>query len=285
MNRIQSILNDDGHVVLPGVYDALSAKLAERAGFRALFVSGYAVSATYLGEPDVGLLTQTEMLARLRTICRSVSVPVIADADTGYGNALNVIRTVNELIDAGAAGCFLEDQVWPKRCGHMQGKKVVPRAEFIEKLRAAVDARGTRDFAVCARTDAIAAVGLDEALARMHAARDVGVDLLFVEAPRDEADMQRVVAELPGPLVANMVEGGKTPLRSVDQLRAQGFQVLLYPVSGLYAAAHALSQVYGALRRDGITTAEAERMVSFDEFGELIGLEAKYALASKYEAP
>src|SRR6476660_4313954 len=170
--RVGEILRERGSIVFPGVYDTLSAKIVERVGFPMSFVSGYSVAATSIGEPDLGLLTPTEIVERARRICGSVSIPIIVDADTGYGNPLNVIRTVNELISAGAAGCFLEDQVWPKKCGHMRGKRVVDRGEYIEKIRAAVEARGGRDFFIVARTDALAAVSLDEAIARVTEARE-----------------------------------------------------------------------------------------------------------------
>src|SRR3954463_16515297 len=185
--RVHAILDEHKAIVFPGVYDTLSAKLAARAGFPMAFISGYSVAATAIGEPDLGLLTQTELVAQARRVCRSVDIPIIVDADTGYGNPLNVIRTVRELIEAGAAGCFLEDQVWPKKCGHMRGKKVIERAEYIDKVRAAVEARGERDFFIVARTDAIAATGnergIDEAIARVVEARDAGADASFVEAP------------------------------------------------------------------------------------------------------
>src|SRR3954468_3395147 len=183
-SRVQAILDEHKSIVFPGVYDTLSARLAARAGFPMAFISGYSVAATSIGEPDLGLLTQTELVAQARRICACVDIPIIVDADTGYGNPLNVIRTVRELIDAGAAGCFLEDQVWPKKCGHMRGKKVIERAEYIDKVRAAVEARGERDFFIVARTDAIAATGnergIDEAIARVVEAREAGADASFV---------------------------------------------------------------------------------------------------------
>ena len=214
--RVQAVLERSGSLVFPGVYDALSAKLAERAGFELAFVSGYAVSATSLGEPDVGLLTQTEVIERARVICRSVSIPIIVDADTGYGNPLNVVRTVRELIAAGAAGCFLEDQRWPKRCGHMRHKTVVARDEYLAKIRAAVDAKEGADFFLVARTDAIADGGLEEALARAEAARAAGADATFVEAPRSLDELAAIGRRAPKPTVANMIEQGRTPLRPRD---------------------------------------------------------------------
>ena len=181
-SRVQRLLDELGTIVFPGVYDSLSAKIVENNGFPLSFISGYSVSASSIGEPDMGLLTQTEMLERARQVCRCVSIPIIVDADTGYGNPLNVMRTVETLIEAGAAGCFLEDQLWPKKCGHMRGKKVIEREEYIQKIGAASEARAGRDFFIVSRTDALAAVSLEEALARMEEAREAGADASFVEA-------------------------------------------------------------------------------------------------------
>ena len=205
-------MNEFGALAFPGVFDTLSARIAERVGFPMAFVSGYSVAATAIGEPDMGLLTQTEMIDRARRICTSVNIPIIVDADTGYGNPLNVHRTVLELIAAGAAGCFLEDQVWPKKCGHMRGKKVIERDDYVQKIRAAVDARGGRDFFIVARTDAVAAAGLDEAIRRVEAAREAGADASFVEAPTSLQDLAAIGKRSPAPNVANMIEGGKTPV-------------------------------------------------------------------------
>ena len=221
-SRVQQIIDEQGSLVFPGVYDPLSAKIAEQAGFPMAFVSGYAVSATLLGEPDLGLLTQTEVIERARRICKAVTIPIIVDADTGYGSALNVMRTVNELIDAGAAGCFLEDQEWPKRCGHMPDKRVIGREEYLQKIGAAVDTRGDRDFFIVARTDALAPAGLDEALARVDAARAAGADATFVEAPRTLAELEAIGRRAPAPTVANMIEHGRTPVLDQTRLAALG---------------------------------------------------------------
>ena len=276
--RVHAVLEAGGAAVFPGVYDTLSAKLAERAGFTLAFVSGYAVSATCIGEPDLGLLTQTEVVERARCICRSVDIPVLVDADTGYGNALNVARTVNELIAAGTAGCFLEDQVWPKRCGHLRGKRVVARAEYLTRIRAAVDARGGRDFFIVARTDAIADGGLEEAVARAEAARAAGADATFVEAPRSADELAAVGRRAPKPTVANMVERGRTPLRSREELAGLGFQLILYPLTGLLAAASALETAYGRLRTAGGTAGYEDGLFAFDRFNDLLGADEKARL-------
>jgi 2,3-dimethylmalate lyase len=280
--RIQQILDDAGSIALPGIYDTLSAKLAERAGFPLGFVSGYSVAATFIGEPDLGLLTQTEMLERARQICGSVRIPILVDADTGYGNPLNVHRTVQQLIAAGAAGCFLEDQVWPKRCGHMRGKKLVERDEYLHKIRAAVDARAGRDFFLVARTDALAVVGMDEAVARVQAAREAGADASFIEAPDSLEHLQAIGRRSPAPNVANMIDGGKTPVLPTEQLAELGFQLILYPLAGLFAAARALERVYTKLRADGTTLGAEVPTLGFSEFNTLIGVEEKYRLAERF---
>ena len=280
--RVHHVLGSAGGIVFPGIYDTLSAIMAEHVGFQLAFISGYAVSATLIGEPDLGLLTQTEIIDRARRICRSVDIPIIVDADTGYGNPLNVVRTVNELIDAGAAGCFLEDQVWPKKCGHMRGKKVIERDEYVQKIRAAVDAKRDRDFFIVARTDAIAAVGLDEAVTRAKAARGAGADATFIEAPNSLAELTKVGLRAPKPTVANMIEKGKTPVLPAAALAELGFQLILYPLTGLYAAAKALQTIYAQLLADGTTAGAEDRLIAFEQFNELIGVEEKFALAQKF---
>ena len=280
--RIGRILGDVGSIAFPGVFDTLSARIAERVGFPMAFVSGYSVAATAIGEPDLGLLTQTEMVERARHICGCVEIPIIVDADTGYGNPLNVYRTVNQLIAAGAAGCFLEDQVWPKKCGHMRGKQVIPREDYIHKIRAAVEARGDRDFFLVARTDALAVEGLDEAVARVEAARVAGADASFIEAPDSVERLAEIGRRSPAPNVANMIEGGKTPVLSKDELTRLGFHLILYPLAGLFAAARSIEAMYQKLRADGTTTGEEHRLMTFPEFNELVGVEEKYAQARRF---
>lgn len=280
--RVHEILDRHGCIVFPGVYDTLSAGLAARAGFPMAFTSGYSVAATAIGEPDLGLLTQTEIVDRARQVCRSVEIPIIVDADTGYGNPLNVIRTVRQLIDAGAAGCFLEDQQWPKKCGHMRGKRVIERQEYLDKIRAAVDTRGDADFFIVARTDALAAVSLDEAIARVAEARNAGADASFVEAPNSLDELAEIGRRAPPPVVANMIEKGKTPVLPKQKLAELGFHLILYPLAGLFAAARGLSEIYQKIHRDGTTLGEESRLMAFDEFNDLIGVEAKYKLAERY---
>ena len=280
--RIHRILDDVGSIAFAGVYDTLSAKLAQRAGFPMAFISGYSVAATTIGEPDLGLLTQTEMIERARRICASIDIPVIVDADTGYGNPLNVYRTIKELVAAGAAGCFLEDQVWPKKCGHMRGKRVVEQEEYVQKIRAAVEARGTADFFIVARTDALSPVGIDEAVARVTAAREAGADASFIEAPPSIELLAEIGRRAPKPMVANMLEGGKTPVLPKQQLAEMGFQLILYPLTALFAAARAIGSFYEKLRAEGTTLGDEHRLMSFDEFNALIGVDEKYALAERF---
>lgn len=282
--RIRDLLREDRPLVLGGVYDGLSTLVANAAGFELLFVGGFSVAATHLGLPDFGYLTQTEIADAARRICRLADRPVLVDADTGYGNALNVIRTVELYQSAGAAGMFLEDQVWPKRCGHMQGKQVVERGEWLGKLRAVLQTRGARDLFLVARTDARAAIGLDEAIARGQAARDLGVDAVFIEAPESVADFERIAAAIPGPKVANMVEGGKTPLLAPAELHQLGFDLIVNPVAGLLAATRALRETYAHLRRDGTLRDRTDALLSFDELNAVLGLDRHYATEAKFKA-
>jgi 2,3-dimethylmalate lyase len=269
-------------VLMPGLYDALTARIAARVGFDVVFISGYSVSATRLGEPDFGFLTQTEMVDAARAVCRVSTAPVIVDADTGYGNAVNVLRTVRDLQDAGASGVFLEDQVWPKKCGHMAGKRVVETAEHAAKIRAAVDARGERDLFVVARTDARQPLGLDAAIERCLVYKEAGADALFVEAPESIEELERVAQALPGPLVANMVERGVTPHLSRSELRDLGFALIVCPLAALYAAARAVTDVLTELREKETTAAAYERMLTFDEFNALVDLEQRYEDEARY---
>ncbi|MBI2903080.1 MAG: oxaloacetate decarboxylase [Candidatus Methylomirabilis oxyfera] len=282
--RIHALLEKERILLFPGVYDALGARLVERAGFPLTFVSGYSVAASYLGLPDFGYLTQTEIVAATRRICASVSIPIIIDADTGYGNALNVIRTVNELIEAGAAGMFLEDQVWPKRCGHMKGKRVIPTDEHVQKIHAAVDARRDRDFFIVARTDARQVTGLDDAIRRCVRYREAGADALFVEGPRSVEELSIIGRELPPPLVANMLEGGLTPLLTKEELGAIGFQLIVCPLTALYASAKAMQEMFGILKTAGTTRAAMDRLLPFQQFHDLIDLDGYYALDERYKA-
>lgn len=282
MSRVKEALDRQGTLVMPGVYDALSARIAERTGFDVIFTTGYGISATFLGEPDFGILTQTEMLNTIYRICGAVRTPVIVDSDTGYGNAVNVVRTVNELMRAGAAGMFLEDQVWPKRCGHMRGKQVVPLDEYLKKLNAAAAARADGDLFIVARTDARQALGLEEAIRRGLAFKENGADAVFIEAPETREEMREIARNIPGPLVANMIERGVTPLMTPAELRELGFALIVWPVGPLYSAAMALQKYYSNLREKGTAKDLMDGLLPFDDFHDIVGLEEKYALDEKY---
>ncbi|HSF58993.1 MAG TPA: oxaloacetate decarboxylase [Candidatus Binatia bacterium] len=280
---IRRHLSENGQLIMPGVFDALSAKIASRAGFEVIFITGYSLSATLLGEPDFGLLTQTEVVSAAERICCVTDTPVIVDADTGYGNAINVIRTVQDLSRAGAAGMFLEDQVWPKRCGHMKGKQVIPLDEQLKKLRAALEARNDHDFYIVARTDSRQALGLSEAITRGIAFKEAGADAVFVEAPESKDEMKEIARHVPGPLVANMLERGVTPLMGPQELKELGFDLIVWPLAPVYAVAQSLAEVYSTLRRDGSTSRILDRLMPFDDFNEIVGLEEKYALDQRYK--
>ncbi|MGH7853948.1 MAG: isocitrate lyase/PEP mutase family protein [Candidatus Binatia bacterium] len=281
---VRDSLAQHGQLIMPGVYDALSAKIAARAGFEVIFITGYSLSATLLGEPDFGVLTQTEVVGAAQRICSVVDTPVIVDADTGYGNAINVIRTVEDLLRAGAAGMFLEDQVWPKRCGHMKGKQVIPLDEHLKKLRAAVETKGGQDFFIVARTDSRQSLGLDEAIKRGIAFKQAGADAVFIEAPESKEEMAEIARYVPGPLVANMLERGVTPLMGPKELKELGFELIVWPLAPLYSVAKSLTDVYSTLRRDGSTLAILDQLMPFNEFNDIVGLDEKYALDAKYRS-
>ena len=271
-SNLRARLNAGESIVMPGVWDALSARLVHQAGFSTAFVSGFAVSGTLLGKPDVGFLTQVEMGAVAQRVCDAAPLlNAVVDADTGYGNPMNVRRTVEIWEQSGAAGMFLEDQVWPKRCGHMAGKQVVSREDWLAKLRAACDHR--QHLFVTARTDARAAVSLDEAIERARMARDTGVDALFIEAPESTAEMEAIARALPDiTLVANMVEKGMTPLLTPQELADLGFRLIVSPLSLLLAATKAISDAAQVLATAGTMRESLENLVSFDSFTDIVGL-------------
>jgi carboxyvinyl-carboxyphosphonate phosphorylmutase len=271
--RLRELLAGDTLVVAPGAFDALSARLVEAAGFPAVYLTGFGTSAALLGRPDVGLLTMTEMVQAAGRIRAAVEVPVIADADTGYGNALNVIRTVREYEAAGVAAIHLEDQVAPKRCGHLDGKRVVPAETMIDRVRAAVSARTNPDFVLIARTDARAVEGFDAALDRARRYRDAGADVLFVEALQSEAEIERVAELFPDvPLLFNWAEGGKTPPLGRDRLRELGFRLVICPISTLLAATEAMRAVLGRIARDGTPIEAVRDLPGLTDFADLVGL-------------
>ena len=271
-------------MLIPGVYDVLSAKIAEKAGFPAVVLTGYGVSASYLGEPDFGILTQSEVLDVARRVTAAVSIGVIVDGDTGYGGPLNVQRLVKELTAMGARGVILEDQRWPKRCGHMRDKAVIESSEHAAKIRAAVDARGDARFMITARTDALETHGLEESIRRALVYKEAGADVLFVEGPRSKAEMAEIAARLPPPLAINLIEGGRTPICSLEELAEMGFFSVGFVLSGLYAAAQALDRTFRELRRQGNTDDLGDALMSFDRFNALLGVEERYASEDRYRA-
>lgn len=274
-------------LIAPGAYDALSARLVEQAGFDVVYMTGFGTTAGLSGRPDVGLLTATEMVDNARRIAAAVDVPVIADADTGYGNAVNVVRTVQSYEQAGVAGIHIEDQVMPKKCGHMSGKAVIPADEMAGKIRAAVAARRDPDFLLVARTDAAAVEGLSAALARARIYADAGADVLFVEAPTSEEDIERVAAELRGvaPLVLNWAEGGRTPPIPLARIAELGFALVLFPIGTLLAATAGIRRLLATLRADGIPSAAMADLPTFDAFTDLIGLPEIRDLESRFGTP
>jgi methylisocitrate lyase len=237
-----------------------------------------------LGEPDFGYLTQTEIADTARRVCRLTDRPILVDADTGYGNPLNVIRTVELFQNAGAAGMFLEDQVWPKRCGHLRGKQVVDLPEWTAKLRAVLAARGDKDLFLVARTDARAALGLEDAIERGRAARDLGADAVFIEAPESITELEKIAKAIPGFKVANMVEGGRTPLLSPAELHDLGFDLIVTPLAGLLASAKALRGVYAQLRATGTMREHTDQLLSFEDFHDVIDLQRHYALEERFKS-
>jgi 2-methylisocitrate lyase-like PEP mutase family enzyme len=275
MATLRELLAGPEPVLAPGAYDALSARLVERAGFPAVYMTGFGASASLLGRPDVGLLSFDEMAGHARRLAQAVNVPLIADADDGYGNPLNVMRTVREYAAAGVAALHIEDQVAPKRCGHMDGKDVIDAADMVEKVRAAVEARGDGELLIIARTDARAINGLDAALERARRYREAGADALFVEAPETEQEIEAVAAAFPDvPLVFNWVDGGKTPQLPLERIRALGFALVIYPVTTLFAAARAVADVLDSLGDHEVP--------SFDAFTDMVGLPEMRALEARF---
>ncbi len=279
--KLEALLQEPGLLVMPSCFDALSARLIERAGFPLAFMSGFAVSAARLCVPDTGLISYGEMLDQGRNVCGAVSIPVIGDGDTGYGNALNVKRTVEGYARTGFACVMIEDQVAPKRCGHTRGKKVVGRGEAVARIRAAVDARDEgAGILIMARTDARATHGMDEALWRAGAFAEAGADILFLEAPRDEDEMRAFCAGTPGPKMANMVEQGDTPLLAPARLAEIGYKIAVYPLTLLSAAVNAMDRALAALKAG----TPAERLTDFAELREIVGFPAYDAAEKRYQA-
>ena len=283
-NLLRKRLAEPGIILSPGVYDCLSAKIAERTGFQVLFSSGFGISGSVLGYPDYGLLTATEMLDAAGNISKSVDIPLIADIDTGYGNPINVVRTVNDVVDLGIAGVILEDQEWPKRCGHLDGKRLIAMEEHVEKIRAARFASGESGLVIVARTDARAELGLEEAIRRGKAYYEAGADVIFIEAPQTMEELKEIPSALPDvPLLANMIEGGETPCLSAQDLEKLGFKLGVFALSGLFAATKAIEDCFRFLKENG-TTSGFENTSSFQDYKEIINIKRYQELEERFIA-
>jgi methylisocitrate lyase len=282
--RLKQLILDKQVLVMPGAYDALSARIIERAGFQAIQCSGYGIAASVLGKPDVGLLSMTDMLNATRNICDVVTIPVMADGDTGFGNAVNVYHTVRAFEAAGAAGINLEDQVFPKRCGHMDGKEVIGMEEMVQKIRAAMAAKTDPDFVINARTDAIAVLGIDEAIRRGNAYAAAGADLIFVEAPPSAEEIRHVIRSIKAPVSINMTDGGKTPVATISELQEWGAARVSIPVTAVFAAAKAVERAMQVILAEGVspTVNHPDTVTTFKEFTDLVGLPEIKALQDRF---
>lgn len=270
--HLRALIASGSLVSAPGAPDCLAARLVERAGFPALYMTGFGATASRLGRPDIGLLTQTEMTTHARDMVRAVTIPVIADADTGYGGPANIARTMEEYAQAGVAAVHFEDQVSPKRCGQLAGVRVIPAEEAARRLQCALAARGADGPLVIGRTDALGAAGIDEAVARAKRYQDTGVDLVFVDGIKTIAEVEAVARHVPGRKVVSIVDGNETVALTADDLQAMGFSVVFYAVTALFAAARAMSEALAILKRDGTPRAAGDRMMSYAEFAEVVDL-------------
>jgi 2-methylisocitrate lyase-like PEP mutase family enzyme len=283
-STLRDLVAKKSGLVVPGAYDGVSARLVERAGFAAVYMTGFGTSASRLGLPDLGYAGMAEMADHARNLAAAVRIPLIADADTGYGNGLGVRRTVQAYEAAGVAALHIEDQVEPKRCGHLSGHQIIPLGEFAGKVRAAVEARRDPDLTIIARTDAISAVGFDEALRRGEAAARAGADVLFVEAPRDEAQVERIARAFDLPLLYNYASGGRSPLLPFAQLRALGYAILILPIDTLLVAARAMADFLTGLRERDDARGLPTPSMSFAEFNDMIGTAEQVTLADRYRS-
>lgn len=280
--QLRQLLQRREILVIPGVYDCLGAKIAEQSGFEVLATSGFGIAASTLGVPDYGLLTATEMLDSVGRIAQSINIPLIADLDTGYGNVLNVIRTVKEAVKLGISGILLEDQEWPKKCGHFEGKKVISMTEHISKIRAAVEARGESQLVIIGRTDARAVLGLEAAIERGKAYFEAGADVIFIEAPQSKEELIKIAEALPNiPLVANMIEGGKTPELTATELQEIGYKVVFFPLSSLLTTTQTMINCFRHLKEQG-TTHNLQNSVNFKVFEQIIDVPKYQEIEKKY---
>ena len=269
--KIRELFNAGKFIVAPGAHDMLTGKIIATLGFDAVYMTGYGQSASHLGKPDVGLMTMSEMVARAANMVEATEIPVIADADTGFGNAVNVMRTVREYEKAGVAVIQLEDQVMPKKCGHMVGREVISKEEMLGKIKAAVDTR-QGDMMIMARTDARTVLGIDEAIERGIAYKEAGADIVFIESPETREEMKLINDRVGCLTLANMVEGGRTPLLKNDELEALGYNLVIYPTASTYVTTKAMVDLWEGLKRDGTTATMMDQMIPFPKFNEIIGL-------------
>jgi 2-methylisocitrate lyase-like PEP mutase family enzyme len=271
--RLRNRFDAPGMLVAPGIFELISAKIADRMGFDALYMTGYGTVASYLGLPDAGLATYTDMVNRAGAFAQATDTPIIADGDTGYGGLLNVAHTVKGYEAAGVAGIQLEDQEFPKKCGHTPGRRVIPVADMVKKIRVASEARSDPNFMIVARTDARTTKGLDEAIERMHAYSNAGADILFVESPESSDELKRVAASFNKPVLVNVVEGGRTPVLPKSELETMGFKLAIYPTLGFLAMGKAVEDVYSVLLKEGSSVSAQDRLYNFMEFSKLMGFE------------
>ncbi len=281
----RKMFNNPGLIFIPGAYDALTARLVEKAGFDAVFHTGYGTAASLLAAPDIGLVSFYEMVERVRYISQAISIPLLADGDTGYGNVINVQRTVKEYIWAGASGMFIEDQKWPKRCGHLAGKELIPKEEMIAKVKAACDIKMEEDpnFVLGARTDAIAVEDFSSAIERAQAYLDAGADFVFLDAPETEEQVRKIPKLLDGPVMLNLIEGGKTPIFTLDEVEKMGYKIVVYPLTTMYTGVKAMFDALKSLKEKGVSRDEEGVMISFSEFAKIVGLPEILERAKKYK--
>lgn len=279
--RLRKLLSGDKSIIVPGIHDPMSAKIFEDSGFDVLFAGGFSLSASTLGVPDIGLLTMSENIERVKRITSHINIPLIADMDTGYGNPINVIRTVKESIDAGAAAVILEDQSWPKRCGHMEGKSVIPMKEHVEKIKAANFAREGSDLVIIARTDARGTHNLEEAITRGKMLEKSGADVIFIEAPQTEDEIRTIGKEINLPLLINLIEGGKTPTLSKGELESLGFRIILHPLTSIFATAYSMKHLAHHIQSNS-TTSGYKEMLNFQEFEKVVDLQKYQELDSRF---
>ena len=279
--KLRTLLKDNKSVVVPGVHDPMSAKIFQDAGFPVLFTGGFSLSASTLGVPDIGLLTMSENIERVRRVTNTIDIPLIADMDTGYGSPLNVIRTVQECVNSGVAGIILEDQSWPKKCGHMEGKSVISNEEHVEKIKAAVHARGDSELVIIARTDSRATHSLEEAIRRGKNLEESGADVIFIEAPQTEEEIRTIGKEIKLPMLINLIEGGKTPNLPISDLEELGFRLILYPLTSIFATAYSMQKLASHVRSEK-TTRGYDEILTFSEFENVVDLQKYKDLDSKF---